>query len=223
MRLIEIADDVFMLSVYPRSSLNVYLAGGVLIDAAVRGMGRRILDAIGGRALTAHALTHAHADHQGASAEICRATGVPFWCGEHDCDVAERGPRQTLPADANMMLRLVSAVWAGDGHPVARRLREGDSVGGFTVIETPGHSPGHVSFWRAADRVLICGDVVNTMSLRTTRVRLSEPPSVFTTDPALNRRSITRIADLAPRITCAGHGPPLRDTHALKQLAANSR
>lgn len=220
MRLIELADDVFMLSVYPRHSINVYLVGGVLIDAAVRGMGRRILDAIGGRSLTAHALTHAHADHQGSSAEVCRATRVPLWCGEHDCDVAEHGPRQTLPADAGPILRFVSVLWAGDGHPVARRLCEGDTIGDFTVLDTPGHSPGHISLWRAADRVLICGDVINNMSLLTTRVRVSEPPTVFTSDPALNRRSIARIADLAPRITCVGHGPPVRDALMLKRLTA---
>jgi hypothetical protein len=33
------------------------------------------------------------------------------------------------------------------GTPVARQLREGDELGhGFTVLETPGHSAGHVAF-----------------------------------------------------------------------------
>ena len=57
--------------------------------------------------------------------------------------------------------RLAVRYWAGPGHPFDRRLREGDEVAGFTVLETPGHAPGHVAFWREADRVLILGDVLN--------------------------------------------------------------
>ena len=35
-------------------------------------------------------------------------------------------------------------VFAGPGHPVDRTLHEGDEVGGFTVLEAPGHSAGHI-------------------------------------------------------------------------------
>ena len=45
--------------------------------------------------------------------------------------------------------------FAGPAHPVARKLREGDEVGGFAVLETPGHCAGHVAYWRASDRTLI--------------------------------------------------------------------
>jgi hydroxyacylglutathione hydrolase len=44
-------------------------------------------------------------------------------------------------------------------HPVARRLREGDAVGDFVVLDVPGHSPGHIALWRASDRTLVVGDV----------------------------------------------------------------
>ncbi len=53
------------------------------------------------------------------------------------------------------------------GHPVARRLREGDEVAGFVVLDVAGHSPGHIALWREADRTLVCGDVFsNAPSLR---------------------------------------------------------
>ena len=45
-----------------------------------------------------------------------------------------------------------------------------------------------------ADRLLIAGDVLFNMHLLTTAPGLREPPRPFTTDPALNRRSIRRIA-----------------------------
>jgi glyoxylase-like metal-dependent hydrolase (beta-lactamase superfamily II) len=93
---------------------------------------------------------------------------------------------------------------------VARRLREGDEVGGFLVLDAPGHSPGQVVLWRAADRVLVCGDVLFGMRLATLRSDLREPPRALTADPRRNRLSIRRLAMLEPELLLPGHGPPLR-------------
>ncbi len=41
---------------------------------------------------------------------------------------------------------------------VDRRLTAGDTVAGFEVVAQPGHSPGLLAFWRAADRTLVVGD-----------------------------------------------------------------
>ena len=216
----ELADGVFRLKGFPPDAINVYLAGDVLIDAATRQGTGRVLRQLRGRSLTAHALTHAHADHQGASHAVCTELGVPFWVGRDDVEAAEGGPeavsRRQRPGLIN---RLQKRFWTGPGHPVDRPLAEGDAVGDFTVLETPGHSAGHVSFWRERDRVLILGDVVNTMDLRTTRKGLREPPEMFTPDPARNRASIRRLAALRPALVCAGHGPPVRDPDAFSAFA----
>jgi hydroxyacylglutathione hydrolase len=105
----------------------------------------------------------------------------------------------------------VGPLWAGPPHPVSRRLREADSVGSFRVIETPGHTAGHVSFWRESDRVLIIGDVLSHLNIYTGWVTLREPERFFTLDPAENRRSARRLIELEPKLICFGHGPPLRD------------
>jgi glyoxylase-like metal-dependent hydrolase (beta-lactamase superfamily II) len=105
--------------------------------------------------------------------------------------------------------------------PVARELHEGDLIGpGFVVLDVPGHSAGHVAFWREADRTLITGDVLFNMHLLTTVPGLHEPPRPFTTDPAVNRDSIRRIAALEPRVVGFGHGPVIRDGAAAKLAAA---
>jgi glyoxylase-like metal-dependent hydrolase (beta-lactamase superfamily II) len=87
-------------------------------------------------------------------------------------------------------------------------------VGGFRVIDVPGHSPGHVAYWRESDQVLILGDVLTNMNLFTTLPGLHEPPRFFTVDPAMNRRSARKILELGlePSLVCFGHGPPLQDT-----------
>ncbi len=216
----QLADGVFRLKGFPPDAINVYLAGDVLIDAATRQAERRILRQLRGRSLSAHALTHAHADHQGASHAVCTAFGIPYWVGEHDVEAAEGGPEVVSRRQApGLINRLQKRFWTGPGHPVGRVLSEGDAVGEFTVLEVPGHSAGHVAFWRERDRVLILGDVVTTMNLLTTRKGLQEPPARFTPDPVRNRASIRRLAELRPALICAGHGPPLRDPDAFTAFA----
>lgn len=101
---------------------------------------------------------------------------------------------------------------AAKAHPVSRGLREGDEVAGFTVLDTPGHSPGHISYWRESDRVLVCGDVMWGFNPFTFSGRIREPFPVVSPDPQLNRESARRLAALEPELVCFGHGPPLRDT-----------
>jgi glyoxylase-like metal-dependent hydrolase (beta-lactamase superfamily II) len=107
--------------------------------------------------------------------------------------------------------RLQQRFWTGPPHPVARALAEGDEVAGFTVLETPGHSPGHVAYWRESDGVLVLGDVLSNVNVRTGLPGLHEPLTVFTADPPRNRESARRLAALRPRLACFGHGAPLRD------------
>jgi glyoxylase-like metal-dependent hydrolase (beta-lactamase superfamily II) len=138
------------------------------------------------------------------------ARDVPLWCGAGDAAGMASGDLSAL-IPPNMITRIQERFWVGPAHPVARELREGDQIGEWTVIETPGHSPGHVVFWRESDRTLIIGDVLVNMNLLTTVPGLAEPPRLFTVDPALNRASARKLKDLRPQVVCFGHGPPLRD------------
>jgi glyoxylase-like metal-dependent hydrolase (beta-lactamase superfamily II) len=99
-------------------------------------------------------------------------------------------------------------------------LSEGDDVAGFTVLETPGHSAGHIALWRESDRVLIAGDVINTMNVNTMRPGLYEPKAYFTPDPVRNRASLRRLAAHRPALLCVGHGPPLRNPAEFAAFAA---
>jgi hydroxyacylglutathione hydrolase len=215
----ELAPGVFQLSGFPPHGINVYLMGDVLVDAATRRAGRRIMRQLRGRQVTAHALTHAHPDHQGASREVCTALGIPFWVGADDADAAE-DPQLIQQRQPDVRInRLAVRFWMGPGHTVDRQLREGDEVGGFTVLEVPGHSAGHVAYWRESDRVLVLGDVLNNMDVTTGRRGLHEPKPYFTPDPARNRESVRRLSALEPALACFGHGPPLRDPQALADFA----
>ena len=212
----QLARGIHQLRGLPPNAINAYLVGDVLVDAASRHAERRILRQLAGRTLAAHVVTHAHPDHQGSSHATCEKLGVPLWCGQADAEamesgrLAERQPRHPIN-------RLSEWAFAGPGHPVARRLQEGDEVADFAVLETPGHSAGHIALWRESDRTLILGDVLFGCHPLTGVPGVHEPPGFFTPDPARNRESAQRLATLDPALVLFGHGPPLHargDLHA---------
>ncbi len=216
----QLAEDVYLLKGWPPNAINVYLIGDVLLDAATRQAEKRIMRELAGRKLSTHALTHAHPDHQGSSHAICERLQIPLWCGQGDVPAMETPGGISNSQAPGLVNYLQQRFWTGPPHPVARALIEGDEVASFTVLEVPGHSRGHLAYWRESDRVLILGDVLNNVNVKTGVPGLHEPPTVFTPDPARNRVSIRRLAALRPRLTCFGHGAPLHDPGKLADFAA---
>lgn len=210
----ELAEGVWQLggALPLPNAINTYLVGDVLIDAGARFDGRKIVGQLRGRELAAHALTHAHFDHQGASKRVCETFGVPFWVPERDVAAAE-DPAVIRERQPDRLINKINyRLMGGPGHPVDRTLCAGDVVAGFEVLDTPGHSLGHVSYWRDSDRVLILGDVLTNMDTTTGLPGLHEPKAYYTPDPATNRRSAKRLGPLEPTLVLFGHGAPLRDT-----------
>jgi hydroxyacylglutathione hydrolase len=221
MALRPIAEDVWQIIGHPRHIVNCYLLGDVLVDTATRWARRRVLNDLREHHLRMVVLTHVHPDHQGLAALLCRERGIPLACHARDAPVMEgRTPMQP----DNWIMRLGQTFWAGPSCPVNRLLQEGDEVAaGFRVVHAPGHTPGHVMLFRDADRVAIAGDVLANMNLLKRKAQLTEPPRFLSVDPAENRRSILKLADLNPRIVCFGHGPPLLDGWRVEEFAARYR
>jgi glyoxylase-like metal-dependent hydrolase (beta-lactamase superfamily II) len=95
---------------------------------------------------------------------------------------------------------------------------------GWRWIHTPGHSAGHVSLFREADRTLIAGDAFVTtknesvMAVIAQRPMVHRPPAYFTPDWASARASVQRLAALEPELAATGHGPPMRGPEMRRQL-----
>lgn len=206
----QLADGVWHLEGFPPNNVNVYVIGDVLVDAGTGLDKRRILRQLEGRTITANAITHAHFDHFGSSHAICEALDIPLWAGEKDAPAIEAGK----------MVAFGREIPAARKHPVARRLKEGDEVAGFTVLDTPGHSPGHIAFWRESDRVLVCGDVMWGYNPFLLAGDVREPFPFINPDTNLNRESARRLAALEPALVCFGHGKPLRDTQRFVDAVA---
>ena len=112
------------------------------------------LEQLGVKTVEAILLTHCHFDHIGAVAPMARATGAPVYC-----------PKIEVPLLEDIM-RFVP--WPGIG-PFESWHADHTLEGGerlqlagldIDVLFTPGHSPGHVSYSIADERVLLSGDVL---------------------------------------------------------------
>jgi hydroxyacylglutathione hydrolase len=206
--------DVQRLALAPRGFLNAYLLGDVLVDAGLPSQGGAVIGMLGARRIGRHVLTHPHIDHAGASARVCRAFDLDgAACGAADlADLcAGRSPELALRPLLQPLSRAL-----GRFTPVAgTAFADGETVGpGFVVVPTPGHTLGHISLWRAADRVLIAGDALMGLHPLSGRPDVRLPPRFDQPDPVAVRASARRLVALEPRIVFFGHGLPLLDATA---------
>lgn len=125
-------------------------------------------------------LTHRHPDHVGSLDEVAaRAGQAQLLAGEADIE-AIAGPR---------------AVAA---------IGNGSRVMDLEVLETPGHTPGHVSVFDSTARLLVAGDAING----TEDGGVAGPNPSFTPDMDTAWTSAMRLAELRPDMILFGHGPP---------------
>ena len=216
----HLAPGVWLLRGLPYHAINVYLVEDVLIDGGIRWQAHPIRSQLRGRPVTRMALTHCHPDHQGSAHYLCRTLGLELAC--HAADVpAMDGTGPMIPATfiVNVLGRLI----AGPPHKVSRVLHDGDEIAGFRVVHAPGHTPGHVIYFRESDRVALAGDVLANMSFLTARPGLRLPPSPFCDDPWQNARSVEILANLRPSLVGFGHGPPLTKPDQLQWFAERLR
>jgi len=211
MKVDQICGDLFRIQLLQPDLVNAYLAEDVLIDSGGRLARRKLLAFLDGRKLSGHALTHGHFDHQGCSHAVCERFEIPLFCGEGDRAAVESGDLVSLMPHPGALITWLTRSLAGPAHPVSRTLVEGDEIGGLRVIETPGHTPGHLAFWREDGRVLIVGDVLFHRNPVTFRKGLAEPFQSATYNRKSNLDSARKLAALEPRVVCFGHGSPLTD------------
>jgi glyoxylase-like metal-dependent hydrolase (beta-lactamase superfamily II) len=157
-------------------------------------------------------------DHQGSSHAVCEAFDIPLHCGAGDREAVETGDQRSISPKPDSRMAALMTAFAGPGHPVSSTLSDGDEIGGFQVIETPGHTPGHLAYWDEEEGVLILGDVLFHRNPATFRKGLTEPFGFATFDPALNRDSARKLAALGPSTICFGHGAPLADGETFQRF-----
>lgn len=239
----EVASDVARVR---QPIVNVYLWGDpgagdrswVLVDAGLRFCGNQIREAAArrfgrGSRPSAIVLTHGHFGHVGALPWLANYWDVPVYAHELErpylSGLSSYPPPD--PAVGGGAMSLLSRFYPRGPIDLGGRLRSLPDDGGvpgmpgWRWLHTPGHTAGHVSFFRDSDRVLIAGDAFVTTkqesmvgALTELCVQARRPPAYYTSDWRAARRSVERLAALGPEVAATGHGAPLRGEMLRREL-----
>ncbi len=246
----EIAPGVYRLATgRGLAGANVYLVRSgpswVLIDTAWPHRGQLIRAAAesvfgAGTRPEAIVLTHIHPDHSGSALELARLWDLPVYVHPDELVLAPGGyqPEYGNPLDRWLIAPLLALLprraaeasrARGSLEGTARAFDQAAGVPGlpdWQAVPTPGHTPGHVAFFRASDRVLITGDAVLTVNvnsvhdLLTGRRCAAAPPYISTWNWPAAKRSIATLAGLNPEVLASGHGRPMTGLMAAASLAS---
>jgi len=237
----EIARDV---AVVVMTISNAYLAGTreawILVDAGTPGRAGKIRRAAearfgAGTRPAAIVLTHGHFDHAGSAGALARLWNVPVYAPRLEMPfLTGRSPYPPLDPTAPGFFSGMSRLFPSrtvNLAGVVQAFDAGDALPGmqdWETLATPGHTPGHVSFFRRTDGVLLAGDALTTMNLDNAadtllrRPAVCRPPGPATTDWEKARGSVQLLAGLRPRVIAAGHGLPMyQAADELELLAAH--
>lgn len=247
----EIAPDVYCLGPWGLTQTNVYVVASgsswVLIDTGWAGDAPRIRRAtaslFGADARpVAILLTHCHPDHAGSARQLAREWDCPVYLHPAELPIAT-GDFAAMracagPLDRWVVLPLMRAMGTRRREAILthsslgqtlRTLDPGCEVPGlpdWECVPTPGHTPGHVSFFRPVDRVLITGDALVTLKVNSPsglllqRPGLSGPPWYTTWNRRTAIASITTLARLTPTVLAGGHGHPIAGPATAAALTA---
>ncbi len=236
----EIAPDAYCLGPQGRTQTNVYFirsrSSWALIDAGWANDGpyiKKAADSVFGADTRPASilLTHFHPDHAGAALQLARIWDCPVYVHPDELPLANGDfgaiARYAGPVDHWVVVPLMRAmgrrrreamIARSSLSDVSRKLEpdaELPDLPGWECIPTPGHTPGHVSFFRASDRVLITGDAVVTMKLNSVsglllqRQGLSGPPRYTSWSWPAVKESVAKLARLEPTVLAGGHGRPM--------------
>jgi glyoxylase-like metal-dependent hydrolase (beta-lactamase superfamily II) len=179
-------------------------------------------------------LTHGHFDHVGSAKSLAESWDCPVYVSESETPFVT-GRRPYAPPDPSVgggLMSFLSFAYPRGPYDLGARVSELPPGGvipgleGWRWIATPGHTLGHVSFFRDSDGTLIAGDAFVTQSqesaigVLTMLPAVRRPPAYFTTDWDAAEESVRRLRDLHPNIALTGHGAPIYGERLRSGLAA---
>ena len=159
-------------------------------------------------------LTHSDLDHVGGLAALQKATGARTYAGKIEADsiAAGKPSREINPSGFSLrriLFTLMRPFFKATPFQVDEILTDGQTLpvlGGLRVLDTAGHTPGHISLFAPAVDILFCGD-----SMVSDEEGLHGSRSGVTWDDAKAKEAVRKQSALGARIVCSGHGPIVMD------------
>jgi len=214
----EIVPNVHMISgPVVNCFLIAELDGLTLIDTGLASYEGKIKDTINslGRSiqdLKTILLTHSDGDHVGSLSALKSASGAKVYTSAIEAEAIEAGIPSREPNFNRLgkfLMRGMAGFFKFEPCKVDHILTPGQDLPVLErlwVVPTPGHTPGHISFYSASARILFAGD-----SLRSYRGELVCSTGPVTWDELEAQNSMRLQAAMRPRIVCVGHGKAVKN------------
>ena len=216
----KIIDNIFIVpGVVSNTYLLVDADGLTIIDAGLPRSEKKILAYVASLGKSARdvkriILTHSDLDHVGGLTALKKATGARTYASQIEAEAIAAGkPSRQIKRSGFSVQRLLFAMmrpfFKAAPFRVDEILTDGQILpvlGGLRVIDTAGHTPGHISLFAPAVGVLFCGD-----SIVTDEDGMHGSRSGLTWDEAKAKEAVRKQSTLGARIVCSGHGPVVMD------------
>jgi len=216
----KIMENVFLV---PGVVANLFILvdadGLTLIDTGLPRSSHKILDYVASLGKSAQdvkriIITHSDLDHIGSLAALHKLTGARTYASQVEAGAIANGKpsRQIKPTGFSMrrlMFTLLRPFMKAKPFQVDEILADGQLLpilGGLLVVDTAGHTPGHLSFFAPGSGVLFCGD-----SMVTDEKGIHGSRPGLTWDDAKAREAERKQAALGAQVVCPGHGPVVKE------------
>jgi hydroxyacylglutathione hydrolase len=209
---VKITDSVYLVPGVTGANSYVFVGGEalVLVDTGFGGNASKILEFVRGLGKEAASiayivLTHGDIDHVGSVARLKGLTGAKV--AIHRADAPRLSGEMKLnraKGAMGVLFAIMSPFVKFETTKPDVLLEDSDKIAGLTVVHTPGHTAGSVSFY-LPEEVLFVGD-----ALRTDKKGLPGlSRSVMTENMDQAKESVRKIVELKFDILLPGHGPPI--------------
>ncbi len=182
-------------------------------------------------------LTHGHFDHVGALPYLLERWDIPVFAHPLEFPYLQ-GKAKYPPPDVTAgggFMSLLAPFYPRGPIDLGERLQALPSDGSVPYVDdwkwihTPGHTEGHVSFFRDSDRTLLVGDAFCTtkqesvLAIASQAPELHGPPAYYPSEWDAAKASVQNLAAIRPFTVAAGHGSPMSGTDVAPALSVLAR
>ncbi|MGC8497138.1 MAG: MBL fold metallo-hydrolase [Thermoplasmata archaeon] len=186
---------------------NVYVlktAGKVIqIDSGMKGSAKKIIDYYNNNNIKPDIvlITHYHIDHIGGLKIVKDMYNPEIYASDIEIPIIEG--KQGYPKPKSFAARLLFSMVKSPAIQGIKPLQD-LKIEGLKVIESPGHTPGSVSYFLESERMMFIGDAAGSVN---GNMVINEKYSL---DLDSAKRSLDKIRSYSPVTVLPGHGAPLK-------------